>query len=60
VIQGHEALDVYQLAFKAAMRIFEISKGVSSRGDLFVDRSDASVVEVSMLEYRRGVAKATV
>ncbi len=27
VIQSHEELDVYQLAFKAAMRIFELSKG---------------------------------
>lgn len=27
VIQTHEELDVYQLAFKAAIRIFEISKG---------------------------------
>jgi four helix bundle protein len=26
VIQSHEELDVYQMAFKAAMRIFEISK----------------------------------
>jgi hypothetical protein len=26
VIQSHEELDVYQLAFKAAMRIFELSK----------------------------------
>jgi hypothetical protein len=27
VIQSHEELEVYQLAFKAAMRIFELSKG---------------------------------
>lgn len=27
MIQSHEELDVYQLAFKAAMRIFEVSKG---------------------------------
>jgi len=26
MIQSHEELDVYQLAFKSAMRIFEISK----------------------------------
>jgi len=26
VIQSHEELDVYQLAFRSAMRIFEISK----------------------------------
>ena len=26
-IQNHGELDVYQLAFKAAMRIFEVSKG---------------------------------
>lgn len=29
MIQSHEELNVYQLAFKAAMRIFEISKGFS-------------------------------
>jgi four helix bundle protein len=27
VIQSHEELDVYQMAFKTAMRIFEVSKG---------------------------------
>ena len=27
MIQSHEELDVYQLAFKAAMRIFEVSRG---------------------------------
>jgi len=27
VIRSHEELDVYKLAFKAAMRIFEVSKG---------------------------------
>ncbi len=27
MIQSHEELDVYQLAFKAAMRIFKISRG---------------------------------
>ena len=27
MIQSHEELDVYQLAFEAAMRIFEVSKG---------------------------------
>ena len=26
-IQSHEELDVYQLAFEAATRIFEVSKG---------------------------------
>ena len=26
-IQSHEELDVYRLAFEAAMRIFEVSKG---------------------------------
>jgi four helix bundle protein len=26
-IQGHEELDVYRLAFEAAMQIFEVSKG---------------------------------
>jgi len=26
VIQSHEKLDVYQLAFRGAMKIFEISK----------------------------------
>jgi len=26
-IQSHEELDVYRLAFEAAMRVFEISKG---------------------------------
>jgi len=26
MIQSHEELDVYQMAFKAAMRIFEVSK----------------------------------
>jgi len=28
-IQSHEELEVYQLAFKAAMRIFELSKSFS-------------------------------
>ena len=27
LIQSHEELDVYHLAFKAAMKIFEVSKG---------------------------------
>ena len=27
MIQSHEELDVYQMAFKAAMRIFKVSKG---------------------------------
>ena len=27
MIRSHEGLEVYQLAFKAAMRIFEVSKG---------------------------------
>ena len=27
MIRSHEELDVYQMAFKAAMRIFEVSKG---------------------------------
>ena len=27
MIQSHEELDVYQMAFKAAMRIFEVWKG---------------------------------
>jgi len=26
-IQGHQELDVYRLAFEAAMRIFELTKG---------------------------------
>jgi len=29
VIQGHEELEVYKLAFQAAMRIFEVSKRFS-------------------------------
>jgi len=27
VIQSHEELEVYKMAFEAAMRIFELSKG---------------------------------
>ncbi len=48
MIQSHEELDVYQLAFKAAMKIFEVSKAftreevtaqsVSLRGAFFATK----------------------
>jgi hypothetical protein len=34
MIRSHTELEVYQMAYEAAMQIFAISKGVSPQGDL--------------------------
>jgi hypothetical protein len=36
-IKSHEDLEVYQLAFDAAMKIFELSREVSPRGEILID-----------------------
>jgi hypothetical protein len=51
VIESHEELEVYKLAFQAAMRILALTK-VSSPGDVLPHRSDSPLIPVGVLEYR--------
>lgn len=36
-IVSHHELEAYKKAFAAAMKIFELSRGVPARGNVFVD-----------------------
>jgi len=68
MIQSHEELDVYQMAFKTAMRIlrlrsvqvFELTKRFPQRRDVLVDRSDSPLFALCLLQHCRGVAQAAV
>ncbi len=46
-IRTHNDLDVYKIAFKSAMEIFEITKKISCRREIFFNRSNKKILQIS-------------
>ena len=56
-IKSHRELEVYQLAFETAMKIFELSKRFP-KGDVFAHGSDPPFVSVGVRQSDRSLAQA--
>jgi len=60
LVRQHQDLEVYQLAFDAAMQIFELSKQFPVEERYSLTDSDATVIEVGLCKFGGGMAKAAV
>jgi hypothetical protein len=58
-VESAKELDVYKAAYKLAMEIFELTKGVPARRKVRANESDTTIFEISVSEFARSMGETS-